>query len=149
MAAMDKWVFVFICLVSSSNIYLVQMETIETWGELRNVRALEEKSAVAHWIPLKIRTEMLRFPSVINNNDLLNRFGGSHSSIMFIIIVPQEGEYALAIAAIQHVDYIEKPVTSTIVSGGVNSYYVEFKIESQRGNGINSTVIVFTTLDAE
>lgn len=58
----------------------------------------------------------------------------------------QEGEYDWQIAAIQHINYEQNPGESSIESGGIGHNYVEMKIVSQRGNGINSTVTVFRKL---
>lgn len=62
---MDKLLLVFICLISISNMYSVQTVTIDTWGELYNVRAIEEKTATARWFIFVIQQRTLRFPSVI------------------------------------------------------------------------------------
>lgn len=61
---MDKWLVILIFLVTGSNIYLVQSEKIETWGDLYNVRAIEEQTATAKWIALVVKTKTLRFPAV-------------------------------------------------------------------------------------
>lgn len=59
---MDKILLtVFICLISISNIQTV---TVETWGNIYNVRAVEEKTATAKWFILVIQQRTLRFPSV-------------------------------------------------------------------------------------
>lgn len=64
---MEKWLLVFICFVSISSFCLVRLETIETWGELKNVRAIDHRIVTAHWIPLKVHNLMVTIPSV---NDL-------------------------------------------------------------------------------
>lgn len=61
---MDKVLLVVICLMSISNIYSVQTETIETWGNLYNVRAIEEKTATVKWFLFKVQQRTLRFPTV-------------------------------------------------------------------------------------
>lgn len=51
--------------------YSVQTETIQTWGELSNVRAIEEKTVTAKWFIFVVRKRTLRFPSVIIDNKIL------------------------------------------------------------------------------
>lgn len=67
---MDKILLVFICLISISNIYTVEAVTVETWGELYNVRAVEEKTATARWFIFVIQQRKLRFPSVMTDNKM-------------------------------------------------------------------------------
>lgn len=67
---MDKILLVFICLISISNMYSVRTETIETWGDVYNVRAIEEKTATARWFIFRIKQRTLRFPSVMVDNEL-------------------------------------------------------------------------------
>lgn len=62
---MQKLLVVFICLIGIACIDLVRTETVQTWGELYNVRAIDEKRATASWILLTVRTRKLRLPSVI------------------------------------------------------------------------------------
>lgn len=59
----------FICLMNISIIYPVQSVTIQTWGELYNVRAIEEKTATAKWFIFIIQHRTLRFPSVMLMSD--------------------------------------------------------------------------------
>lgn len=61
---MEKCLMVFICLVSTSSICLVQSETIETWGELKNVRAIDHQVVNIGWFPFKIQNRTLILPAV-------------------------------------------------------------------------------------
>lgn len=63
--AMDKSLFMFICLIGISNMLAVQATpTVKTWGEVCNVRAVEEKTATARWFIFVVQHRTLRFPTV-------------------------------------------------------------------------------------
>lgn len=70
---MEKILFIFICLINISNIYSVEFVTIDTWGELYNVRAIEEKTTTARWFIFKIQQRTLRFPAVMTIIDKIKR----------------------------------------------------------------------------
>lgn len=63
---MEKLLLVIICLV---NVCLIHSNpTIETWGELYNVRAADHRNAKANWFVFKIQNRTMTFPSVIMQN---------------------------------------------------------------------------------
>lgn len=63
---MDKILLAFICLISISNMHAVQATaTVDTWGQLVNVCAVEEKTATAKWFIFVIQHRTLRFPTVM------------------------------------------------------------------------------------
>lgn len=64
---MEKLLLALICL-ASANVCLVRLETTETWGELNNVRALDQKTAIARWFVFVVQSRTLRFPAVNSYN---------------------------------------------------------------------------------
>lgn len=62
---MHKLLLVFIYLFSSSNICLVHLETTDTWGNLYNVRVIDQKTAIASSFVFKVQNLTLKFPVVI------------------------------------------------------------------------------------
>lgn len=53
----------------------------------------------------------------------------------------QEIPYILA--GIQHIDHEERPSNLHVLKGGVGQSFVDIKLESQRGKGINSTFLFY------
>lgn len=123
---MEKLLLIFICLIANTTICLVKSETIETWGDLCNVRALDQKTAIAKWFVFIIQNRTLTFPTVIkieSNSHSVNLLNGCSFFVISIVIL-QNGEYETPIAAIQHINFYRKPVTTRIVNGGIGKKFV-------------------------
>lgn len=58
---MPKIIFcIFVCTIFS----MVRLESIEVWGEMQNVRAVDYRNMATGWFFLKVQNRTLKFPLV-------------------------------------------------------------------------------------
>lgn len=114
----------------------------QSWGNV-NARQIGYERVIEKSTILLVQTRKVNFPPVrfiiklffdCNSKTLLN-----HCFIRIFLQHPLVNP----ILGIKHIDYKSHPIKISIVSGGVNFKYVTLLLESQRGHGINSTLIFY------
>lgn len=64
----EKLLLLLVCLVSGMGICFVHTETIETWGDLYNVRAVDHRIVKAKGFVFYVQNRTMSFPPVIMQN---------------------------------------------------------------------------------
>lgn len=133
---------VVLCLTAYQIFAAKPKVTVSTWGRITN-RVLDTKRVTESSIPLMVKTNTLKFPEVRRNDykKLISTF--RHWQKLFFLLIWQKTS-VYQIIGIQHLDYKSHPVSLKFLKGGVGHYNVTLQIVSQRGHGINSTIIFYT-----